>query len=56
MLGFIGITNIHRIAVENQEAGGELLAESVKEAERQVDQLVKKLQMEFRTNPQAEPV
>lgn len=56
VLGFIGITNIHRIAVENQEAGGELLAESVKEAERQVDQLVKKLQMEFRTNPQAEPV
>lgn len=56
VLGFIGITNVHRIAVENQEAGGELLANSVKEAERRVDELVKKLQMELLTHPEAEPV
>lgn len=47
VLGFIGITHIHTIAVENQEAGGELLAESVKEAEQQVDALVKHLQSVF---------
>jgi len=56
VLGFIGITNVHRIAVENQEAGGELLAESVKSAEQRMDALVKKLQLEFRTNPVAEAV
>lgn len=49
-LEFIGITHFHRIAVENQEAGGELLAESVKEAEQRVDELVKELQLMFRSN------
>jgi FMN-dependent NADH-azoreductase len=43
-LNFIGITRIHQIAIEGQELGGELLANSVAEAQRQVDALVKELQ------------
>jgi len=43
-LGFIGITRIHQIAIEGQEVGGELLANSVAEALREVDALVAELQ------------
>ena len=43
-LEFIGITRIHRIAIEHQEEGGERLAASVREAEQQVDALVERLQ------------
>ncbi|BES70104.1 NAD(P)H-dependent oxidoreductase [Marinobacter nanhaiticus D15-8W] len=49
-LEFIGITNFHRIAVENQEAGGELLADSVKQAEQRVEELVEELQLVRRSN------
>lgn len=55
VLEFIGITNIHYIAIENQEAGGELLAASVAEAERQVNSLVEELQASLRTTRTAEP-
>ena len=44
VLEFIGITNVHSIAIENQEEGGEVLAQSVAEAERRVDELVLALQ------------
>tara|TARA_R100001460_G_scaffold39119_4_gene73822 strand:+ start:152 stop:373 length:222 start_codon:yes stop_codon:yes gene_type:complete len=44
VLEFIGITNVHSIAIENQEEGGEVLAQSVAEAEQQVDELVLALQ------------
>lgn len=44
VLEFIGITDVHSIAVENQEEGGDVLAESVAEAERRVDALVVRLQ------------
>ncbi|MDF0750753.1 NAD(P)H-dependent oxidoreductase [Marinobacter sp. 71-i] len=47
VLEFIGITNVHSIAVEHQEDGGELLKASVKEAERRVDELVVQLQDSF---------
>ena len=43
-LGFIGITQVHQIAIEGQEVGGELLAESVAQALNQVDALVAQLQ------------
>lgn len=48
VLEFIGITRIHRIAVENQEAGGELLAASVTDANHRVSKLVASLQAAFR--------
>lgn len=44
VLEFIGITRIHRIAVEHQEEGGERLANSVAQAEQQIDALVAQLQ------------
>lgn len=44
VLEFIGITRTHCIAVENQEAGGELLAASVADAGRRVNALVDELQ------------
>ena len=51
-LEFIGITRIHQIAIEGQEVGGELLADSVAQAQRQVDALVTALQAELeRTAP-----
>ncbi|MFV0456763.1 MAG: FMN-dependent NADH-azoreductase [Pseudomonas sp.] len=51
-LSFIGITRIHQIAIEGQEVGGELLATSVAQAQRQVDELVTELQAELgRTAP-----
>lgn len=45
-LGFIGISRFHCIAIEGQEAGGEVLAESIAEAIRKVDALVERLQLE----------
>lgn len=53
VLEFIGITRIHRIAVENQEAGGDLLADSVANAERQVTDLVGSLLTEVQETPDA---
>ncbi len=47
VLEFIGITNIHSVAIENQEEGGEALAASVAEAKRRVDALVARLQETF---------
>jgi len=43
-LGFIGITRVHQIAIEGQEAGGDVLAQSVAQATRQIDALVTELQ------------
>ncbi|MDX1757057.1 MAG: NAD(P)H-dependent oxidoreductase [Marinobacter sp.] len=51
VLEFIGISRVHRVAVENQEAGGELLAASVAEAEYRVDELVETLLATFRATP-----
>lgn len=42
-LGFIGITEMHSIAIEHQEDGGEILAESIRQAEAKVDYLVNEL-------------
>lgn len=44
VLEFIGITDVHCIAIENQEEGGDALAASVAEAEQRVDALVARLQ------------
>lgn len=44
-LEFIGITRIHRISIEHQEVGGELLAASIAEALCAVETLVDELQM-----------
>nr|WP_298146380.1 NAD(P)H-dependent oxidoreductase [uncultured Pseudomonas sp.] len=54
-LGFIGITQVHQIAIEGQEVGGELLAESVAQALNQVDALVVELQRALQENRIAEP-
>jgi len=43
-LGFMGITQIHQIAIEGQEVGGEVLASSVAQANAAVDALVQQLQ------------
>ena len=43
-LGFMGITQIHQIAIEGQELGGEVLASSVAQANAVVDALVQQLQ------------
>jgi len=40
VLGFIGITDVHVIAVEHEEEGGEALARSTAQALRQIDALV----------------
>ena len=42
-LGFIGISSVHSIAIEKQEAGSEILAASIAEAERKVSALVERL-------------
>ncbi|MGB4075370.1 FMN-dependent NADH-azoreductase [Pseudomonas sp.] len=55
ILGFIGITQVHQIAIEGQEVGGELLAESVAQALNQVDALVAQLQRTLQLNRAAEP-
>lgn len=49
-LGFIGITRIHQIAIEGQEAGGELLADSVEKGLRMVDALIEELQQALPEN------
>lgn len=54
-LGFIGITQVHQIAIEGQEVGGELLAESVAQALNQVDALVAQLQQALQLNRTPEP-
>lgn len=50
-LGFIGISHFHCIAVEGQEVGGDVLAESIAEAMREVDALVGELQRAFDSSP-----
>ncbi|WOD09899.1 NAD(P)H-dependent oxidoreductase [Pseudomonas sp. NyZ704] len=55
-LQFIGITRFHYIAIEGQEVGGELLAESVADAMQQVDTLVDELQATFAEAPHLETV
>lgn len=54
-LGFIGITQVHQIAIEGQEVGGELLAESVAQALNQVDALVAQLQRALQLSRTPEP-
>lgn len=49
-LEFIGITRIHRVAIEHQEEGGEQLAASIAAAERQVDALIGRLQELYRAS------
>lgn len=43
VLEFMGISRIHCIALENEEAGGELLANAIAEAHRKVETLVDEL-------------
>ena len=40
VLGFIGITDVHLVAIEHEEEGGEALAESTAQALRRIDSLV----------------
>ncbi len=54
-LNFLGINQIHQIAIEGQEIGGEVLANSVALAERQIDALVHKLHRTLAEAPLAEP-
>ena len=54
-LGFIGITRVHQIAIEGQEVGGELLAESVAQGLNKVDALVAQLQRALLANRTPEP-
>lgn len=54
-LGFIGITQVHQIAIEGQEVGGELLAASVAQGLNKVDALVAKLQRALQANRAPEP-
>lgn len=54
-LGFIGITQVHQIAIEGQEVGGELLAESVAQAQNKVDALVAELQRALQVKRAPEP-
>ena len=54
-LGFIGITQVHQIAIEGQEVGGELLAESVAQGLNKVDALVSQLQRALQANRTPEP-
>ena len=54
-LGFIGITRVHQIAIEGQEVGGELLAESVAQGLNKVDALVAELQRALQLNRTPEP-
>ena len=54
-LDFIGITQVHQIAIEGQEVGGELLAESVAQALNKVDALVAELQRALQVKRTPEP-
>ncbi|KPQ30981.1 MULTISPECIES: FMN-dependent NADH-azoreductase [unclassified Halomonas] len=55
-LEFIGITRIHTIAIEGQEAGGELLKASVAEAAHKIEALVNEMQEALEATPIHEPV
>ncbi|WP_447928993.1 FMN-dependent NADH-azoreductase [Vreelandella sp. EE27] len=55
-LEFMGITRIHTIAIEGQEAGGEVLAASIAEATRKVARLVDTLQERLCKGAAPEPV
>lgn len=55
-LEFVGITRLHYIAIEGQEAGGEILAKSVAKAIRKVGLLVDELQVALREAPAPESV
>ncbi|WP_249976655.1 FMN-dependent NADH-azoreductase [Vreelandella olivaria] len=54
-LQFIGITRIHYIAIEGQEVGGEVLAQSVSEAIRKVETLIDELQAVLENTPLPQP-
>ncbi len=41
VLGFIGITDVHTIAIEHEEEGGQVLADATAKAMRDVDALVR---------------
>ena len=43
VFGYIGITDVHEIAAEYDEFGGEQLAQSLRQAEHAIDQLVQTL-------------
>ncbi|REC95236.1 FMN-dependent NADH-azoreductase [Kushneria indalinina] len=55
-LGFIGITRIHTIAIEGQEIGGDVLAQSIAQARQNVERLVRELQAAMQDMPTPEPV
>ncbi|ROO24418.1 FMN-dependent NADH-azoreductase [Salinisphaera orenii] len=48
---FIGITRMHTVATEGQEAGGEVLAKSIADATRKVERLVDELQVAANATP-----
>ncbi|UYG07178.1 NAD(P)H-dependent oxidoreductase [Halomonas sp. M4R1S46] len=52
-LEFIGISRIHRVAIEHQEEGGERLAASLEAAERRVDGLIARLQARHQASREA---
>ena len=54
-LNFLGIHQIHQIAIEGQEIGGEVLTNSVALAQRQIDALVQDLSRQLQSTPIAEP-
>ena len=54
-LEFMGITRFHYVAIEGQEAGGEVLAASVAQALQQVDALVDALQQKLNSTTLHEP-
>ena len=54
-LNFLGINQIHQIAIEGQEIGGEVLTNSVALAQRQIDALVQDLSRQLQSTPIAEP-
>jgi FMN-dependent NADH-azoreductase len=49
VFGYIGITDIHEIAAEYDEFGGEQLAQSLRQAEQGIDELVQALSSRRRT-------
>ncbi|MES1934666.1 NAD(P)H dehydrogenase (quinone) [Salinisphaera shabanensis T35B1] len=48
---FVGITRIHTVAIEGQEAGGDVLAKSIADATRNVERLVDELQVAVNATP-----
>lgn len=54
-LGFIGITRIHTIAIEGQEVGGDVLAQSIADARQSVERLVDDMQAALQGMPASEP-